>query len=73
MLDPARHAYSHWASVGKAYFLPSLSLSQSQNTLASFQLAQTTGWSSLCSKPGFCQLASGTFFQMPSGKGRQAP
>src|SRR5262249_31383740 len=54
---PARQAYSHWASVGRLYFLPSFSLSQAQNATASSQLTQTTGWSLVCSKPGFRQLA----------------
>src|SRR4051794_35702638 len=35
---PARHAYSHSASVGKRFDFPSFLLSQSQNLTASFQL-----------------------------------
>src|SRR5262249_34701771 len=52
---PARHAYSHSASVGSRYFLPSLRLSHSQNLTASFQLTLATGCSSFCSKPEFFQ------------------
>src|SRR6185295_4482420 len=37
----SRHAYSHSASVGSRYGLPSFALSHSQNATASYQVAPT--------------------------------
>ncbi len=47
MFEPARHAYSHSASVGNRYLFPSLRLSHAMNAWASFQLTITTGCSSV--------------------------
>src|SRR5262249_4997190 len=57
--EPARQAYSHSASVGKRYFLPSLLLNQSQKATASFQETLTTGCSSDCDQPESFQVHSG--------------
>src|SRR5262245_47447492 len=59
LVVPVRQAYSHSASVGSLYLAPSLWLSHSQNATASFQLTLTTGCSSVCLKPGFCQAYFG--------------
>src|SRR5271155_714582 len=44
---PARHAYSHSASLGRRQVFPPFFESQSQNATASFQLTFTTGCSSV--------------------------
>src|SRR5687767_813800 len=56
---PARHAYSHSASVGKRYVLPSFLVNQAQKAAASFQLTLTTGWRSVCSFHQLSQVNSG--------------
>ena len=56
---PARQAYSHSASVGSRYFLPSFLLSQAQKAAASFQLTLTTGCRSVCSFHQVSQVNSG--------------
>src|SRR5258708_37717474 len=52
LVVPARQVYSHSASVGGRYFLPSLRLNQSQNATASFHETYPTGWSGSTFQPG---------------------
>src|SRR5665213_3185867 len=44
LVEPARQAYSHWASVGRRNAFPSFSLSFWQNSIASFHEICSTGF-----------------------------
>ena len=66
LVVPPRHAYSDSASVGSRYSLPSSRLSQRQNSIASFQVTITTGWSSSWLNPGLFHVYSGFRSHFPS-------
>src|SRR5262245_10309934 len=70
---PARQQYSHSASVGKRYSLPSFLLNDLQKSTALCQETNTTGSSSDWSQGGFFQSLPPTLYFVSSTNRRNVP